>query len=431
MPASTSWPWVACNAPRARWSRCASRWSLMSSRLGTAERSASSCATRSAASSGSARRSRPTRHAALRRRAGGRGSSFRRSEGGRGRAPSRSRSAATRPPTLRTMGDRAIARDDVAPTARNARFDTAAHRLDPEVLLERGERGGERLGHRSGAEHRTRGGDHLCARGHGPALEQPGGAVPPECPLDILWSAERALGRARDGRERVAPPIRERSRPATLVALDAAGPAVRARAGCPSAAHSPVRPVRRGPIRQAGDRVDHLRDRHRTARRRAQHRASAGAAPPSDGHAMSRARARTASSSAGQPTTSRSVVNMPAIDEVAPSSTVDDDRTASARRPSSVRIAHASRSSSRTSSRQPAPLVVMTRPGKTGRRSRVAAARVAALAPVSAGSVASASCSHRRRSSRLGPRTRVGCRGPCRRSMSRVRSVTTAHPLGP
>jgi hypothetical protein len=93
---------------------------------------------------------------------------------------------------------------------------------------------------------------------------------------------------------------------------------------------------------------------------------------------------RTASTtSAGS--TSSSERKTPAIEEASPSSAVDDDRTTSVSPPA---IAAASaRSSLRPvwSSRQ---AVVTTRPGRTGRPSARAAARLLALAPVTSASAA-------------------------------------------
>ena len=85
---------------------------------------------------------------------------------------------------------------------------------------------------------------------------------------------------------------------------------------------------------------------------------------------------------------------MPAMELVAPSSTVDDDRTTTGRSPPRDRVDHAARSSASTGSWPSPPAgganaaVVATRPGSTGSPAWRARASDAALAPATSGSSA-------------------------------------------
>ena len=129
---STSWPWRELSAGPARPSRDRSSRSDRVVGEGTSSRSLSAVASRSSASAGSAARSRPTRQAATRRRAGGRGSRRRAREVGPSVAPSSSRSAATRPPAVVTTGDVASRRLGAVPArvraARRPSRSGATHR---------------------------------------------------------------------------------------------------------------------------------------------------------------------------------------------------------------------------------------------------------------------------------------------------------------
>ncbi len=88
--------------------------------------------------------------------------------------------------------------------------------------------------------------------------------------------------------------------------------------------------------------------------------------------------------------TSNTDSNTPAIDDPPPSSPVDDDRTTTRCAPSSERRRHASVATSASAGLQ---LVVNTTPGSAGRPATWARARLAALAPTSAGSTARGSSS--------------------------------------
>ncbi|MBE1532078.1 hypothetical protein H4W34_001911 [Actinomadura algeriensis] len=98
------------------------------------------------------------------------------------------------------------------------------------------------------------------------------------------------------------------------------------------------------------------------------------------------ATAATARRKSAQPATPRTDVNRPAIEETAPSSSVDDDRTTSARSPSRLSRAHAARRSAGSS--ESMHRTGITNPGRTGRSCDAARARFAALAPVRPGTVA-------------------------------------------
>ena len=197
IPASTSWPWVEWSAPRAveqvrellvaDAAQVGDRRQVGVEPLDEVGRQQRQRAAESSDAPGGAET--PGRWAGVELP----------EQRGMGRArPSRSRSAATRPPTVRTMGDRAIARDEVAPTARNA--DSTPVRI------------GSTQRSSSSAE---RGAGSVSATGPGPstgpdavtasALAVTGrlcsnqrAAVAPERPLDVLRSSERVLGRAGD-----------------------------------------------------------------------------------------------------------------------------------------------------------------------------------------------------------------------------------------
>jgi hypothetical protein len=100
----------------------------------------------------------------------------------------------------------------------------------------------------------------------------------------------------------------------------------------------------------------------------------------------------TASTKAASSSTSSTESKTPAIDDAAPSSPVDDDRTTTARVPSSETDRHTASAVARSSCDQ---LVVSTAPPRAGRPARRALARFAAFDPVRRGSPASGSSSDR------------------------------------
>ena len=137
------------------------------------------------------------RHATLRRRTGGRGSM---------RAKQRARTGRLLDAEqLQVGGDVAVDVDDdrrrgellrgrACSLMRSTSRIASRHRLHPEVELERRQRVRERLGNRTGTEHRTGGVGVVPGRGDRPALEHDD-VVVDDRPLDVLRTAEH-VGRA-------------------------------------------------------------------------------------------------------------------------------------------------------------------------------------------------------------------------------------------
>ena len=197
-PASASWPCRLTSARRPLRSTASSSSLPRPSRAGTAARSSSMRSTRSTARSGNALRRRPTRHAARRRRAGGRGSKRRSSPRRAASTPSTARSAAAMPSTAITTGLRRRARAGVRARQREGMAQTVAERIEPEVLLERRQCVGERLGDGARPEHRARGRRQGCDR---TCLQQVQLARAIDGPLDVLRAAVGAVGPAGEASE--------------------------------------------------------------------------------------------------------------------------------------------------------------------------------------------------------------------------------------
>ena len=209
----------------------------------------------------------PTRHAARSRRAGGRGSSLARIDRRRRGRPSRSRSTATRPPTVTTTGELRSRRADAAPASAQRLAQAVAQRRDPEVLLERAQRSGERLGHRARARTPGPPARAVAERRDRPALEQHQPAVGVDGPLDVLRTAERRAGVRARPREPAAQRRGRSAGGASVARLDAAGRAgERELRAVDLAAHEAVGAARHGGHDAAG-RCGRSPGRRRTARR--------------------------------------------------------------------------------------------------------------------------------------------------------------------
>ena len=312
---------------------------------GSEPRSASTRSSRSPASAGRATFSRPTRHAAFNRRAGGTGLIRDHSERRLDTRPSRSRSAATRPPTVTTAGDWRSCRSDRAPAIRNA----------------------SRRPSRSGSTHRSTssgrsGSPNVSATGPGPNTGPVARASSPTAVIGRLCSSTSAPLVSIAHSMSCGPPNVSAVRRASLTSLrrvrrdrSSAGtssPAscsrprtesvswtpsicpLTSRSGPPGTAATTRRSVR--PVTGSAPNSTPPHDGWRNGCTST----AIGASPPDC------TTSSTAARNASQPCTSSTDVNSPAIDCDPPSSTVEDERTTSERRPVSDRACHASCSAS-------------------------------------------------------------------------------------
>ncbi len=311
-------------------------------------------------------------------------------------APSSSRSATTWPPITVTIGERASARSDFVPARRRA-VATPSRRGETQRSASNGLR--------------TPG--SVSATGPGPSTG----------PRATACGASVVMGRLCRSRTRSPSTAHSMScGPPNTAAVRAASPARARRSRRPS----PGRPVARSSRRPVGERASWMPSTRPdtswsgppstavSSRRsvRPEMGSAPNSTPPRRGCSIGWTRtamgatswpsmtaeastSSTAATKASQPATSSTDWNRPAIDDEAPSSTVEDDRTTRARsgpaaafhRPSRARKAKGRRHGS---ARAAAPRVVMTNPGRTGRPADAARASADALAPVSAPSAAPA-----------------------------------------